>query len=234
MPGRRCGQPRKTPPAAARAGAIGADRSVEAAAGRPPSVYPRGGQPPSAVQGRADRDRRRRWRRAEAVPAPGSRRTKRTTNRPATGRPRVAQEISRPALALRVTQNEIIGIGEMATPRPAWLRLRGLGVPEATIKRAILQKCLVRPHANCPPSVEHENRVDVPQCRKAMRHDNGRAAAHQFLECGLDAPLGDGIQVQVASSRTRSGAFLSRARAMFRRCIWPPDSRRPPTPSTVS
>ena len=61
-----------------------------------------------------------------------------------------------------------------------------------------------------------------------------RPVLHQALDRILNDALRFGIKVQVGSSRIKIGAFLSSARAIEIRCLSPPESRTPNSPTTVA
>ena len=85
------------------------------------------------------------------------------------------------------------------------------------------------------PAIEHDDAVAVLDRRQPMRDHDRRAARASACRAPTWISRSDSVSsAEVASSRIRIGASLRIARAIAMRWRWPPDSRMPRSPTTVS
>ena len=83
-------------------------------------------------------------------------------------------------------------------------------------------------------AVEDEDEVGVNDRGEPVRDDEHGPAGKQPIDGFLDETLDSVSSADVASSRMRIGGSTSSARAIASRWRWPPDSRVPRSPRTVS
>ena len=77
--------------------------------------------------------------------------------------------------------------------------------------------------------LHHGDEARVADGGQAVRDGDGGAPAGELRQRRLD-----GVLALVASSRMRMRGSRRNTRAMEMRCFWPPDSRAPRSPTSVS
>ena len=109
-----------------------------------------------------------------------------------------------------------------------------LRVPHPAIERGRREQRVVRPNRGNATAIQHDDLRRRPQRRQPMRDDERRPPCISRASALCTRASASESRLDVASSRSSSGAFLRMARAMLIRWIWPPESPRWPVPTTVA
>ena len=97
------------------------------------------------------------------------------------------------------------------------------------------EQLLVRAALDDLAALEHQNLIGAANRRQPVRDDERRAAADAATAGRPESSISLSLsRLDVASSSSRTRGLARIARAMATRCRWPPDSRTPRSPTTVS